>query len=53
MLASRSTRWGLLLALMMVQPGCAIMKAKARQAEKKQHANEFSCGERTPPSRPL
>jgi hypothetical protein len=44
---------GLTIALIATQSGCAIMKAKAHQAEKQKHANEFSCGEKTPPSRPL
>ncbi len=52
-LISRSTLLGLMLVLMAVQSGCALMKAQAHQAEKKKHANEFSCSEKHPPSRPL
>jgi hypothetical protein len=51
--ASRSMLLGLTIALIATQSGCAIMKAKAHQAEKQKHANEFSCGEKTPPSQPL
>lgn len=51
-LVSRSTLSGLLIALLLTHSGCALMKAKAHQAEKKKHAEEFSCGEKLP-SRPL
>ncbi|HET6424626.1 MAG TPA: hypothetical protein VFG20_13135 [Planctomycetaceae bacterium] len=49
----RSAVLGLLVTLTIAQSGCALMKAKAHQAEKKKHASEFSCGEHMPPSRPL
>lgn len=43
---------GLLIALLLVQSGCALMKAQAHQSAKKKQPTEYSCGEKLP-SRPL
>lgn len=43
---------GLLSALLLVQSGCALMKAQAHHSAKKKQPTEYSCGEKLP-SRPL
>ena len=49
----RAVATGLVIALVLVQSGCALMKAQAHQAAKKKQPTEYSCGEKLPPSHPL
>ena len=52
-LSTRAIVPGLLIALLLVQSGCALMKAQAHHSAKKKQPTEYSCGEKLPPSRPL